>query len=57
VEDHGTALTEHAQCDAGFFVDFLREAPEAPGDEPDGGEQEAPKVPSRCASLCLFTCA
>ncbi|XP_056290618.1 LOW QUALITY PROTEIN: dynein axonemal heavy chain 5-like [Pseudoliparis swirei] len=51
VEDHGTALTEHAQCDAGFFVDFLREAPEAPGDEPDGGEQEAPKVYEPIPSL------
>ncbi|XP_054862859.1 dynein axonemal heavy chain 5 isoform X2 [Amphiprion ocellaris] len=43
VEDHGRALTEHAQWDS-CFVDFLREAPEATGDEPEDPELEAPKV-------------
>lgn len=42
-EDHGRALTEHAQRDS-CFVDFLREAPEATGDEPEDTELEAPKV-------------
>ncbi|XP_042337503.1 dynein axonemal heavy chain 5-like, partial [Plectropomus leopardus] len=41
-EDHGKALTEHAQWDS-LFVDFLREAPEATGDEPEDSELEAPK--------------
>ena len=27
-----------------FFVDFLRDAPEATGDEPDDADLEAPKV-------------
>ncbi|XP_051241668.1 dynein axonemal heavy chain 5 isoform X2 [Dicentrarchus labrax] len=43
VEDHGRALTEHAQWDS-CFVDFLREAPEATGDEPEDTELEAPKM-------------
>ncbi|TKS87316.1 Dynein heavy chain 5, axonemal [Collichthys lucidus] len=43
VEDHGKALTEHAQWES-CFVDFLREAPEATGDEPEDTELEAPKV-------------
>lgn len=43
VEDHGRAVTEHAQWDS-CFVDFLREAPEATGDEPEDTELEAPKV-------------
>lgn len=54
VEDHGRALTEHAQWD-GCFVDFLREAPEAAGDEPEDTEPEAPKVSRTepCASSAL----
>lgn len=43
MEDHGKALTEHAQWDS-CFVDFLREAPEATGDEPEDAELDAPKV-------------
>uniref|UniRef100_A0A671WTD6 Dynein, axonemal, heavy chain 5 n=1 Tax=Sparus aurata TaxID=8175 RepID=A0A671WTD6_SPAAU len=43
LEDHGKALTEHAQWDS-CFVDFLREAPEATGDEPEDSELEAPKT-------------
>lgn len=43
MEDHGRALTEHAQWNS-CFVDFLREAPEATGDEPEDAELEAPKV-------------
>lgn len=43
MEDHGRALTEHAQWNS-CFVDFLREAPEATGDELEDAELEAPKV-------------
>ncbi|XP_028289911.1 dynein heavy chain 5, axonemal [Gouania willdenowi] len=43
VEDHGKAFTEHAQWNS-CFVDFLREAPEATGDEPEESDVEAPKV-------------
>ncbi|KAM9337116.1 dynein axonemal heavy chain 5 [Symphorus nematophorus] len=50
VEDHGKALTEHAQWDS-CFVDFLREAPEATGDEPEDAELEAPKVYEPIPSL------
>ncbi|KAL7373953.1 hypothetical protein ABVT39_018239 [Epinephelus coioides] len=50
VKDHGRALTEHAQWDS-FFVDFLRDAPEATGDEPEDTELEAPKVYEPIPSL------
>ncbi|XP_041817844.1 dynein heavy chain 5, axonemal [Chelmon rostratus] len=50
VEDHGRTLTEHAQWDCSF-VDFLREAPEATGDEPEDAELEAPKVYEPIPSL------
>ncbi|XP_010766079.1 LOW QUALITY PROTEIN: dynein heavy chain 5, axonemal-like, partial [Notothenia coriiceps] len=50
VDDHGKAVIEHAQWDS-FFVDFLREAPEATGDEPEDGELEAPKVYEPIPSL------
>ncbi|KAK5935878.1 hypothetical protein CgunFtcFv8_021195 [Champsocephalus gunnari] len=50
VEDHGKAVIEHAQWDS-FFVDFLREAPEATGDDPEDGELEAPKVYEPIPSL------
>ncbi|KAJ4946954.1 hypothetical protein JOQ06_008997, partial [Pogonophryne albipinna] len=50
VEDHGKAVIEHAQWDS-FFVDFLREAPEATGDDPEDGELEAPKVYEPLPSL------
>ncbi|KAM7390019.1 hypothetical protein PAMA_008269 [Pampus argenteus] len=50
VEDHGRGLTEHAQWDS-CFVDFLREAPEATGDEPEDTELEAPKVYEPIPSL------
>lgn len=43
MKHHGRALTEHAQWNS-FFVDFLREAPEVMGDEPEDTELEAPKV-------------
>ncbi|XP_072307391.1 dynein axonemal heavy chain 5 [Eucyclogobius newberryi] len=49
-EDHGTSLTEHAQWSSSF-VDFLREAPEATGDEPDDKEQEEPKLYEPVPSL------
>ncbi|XP_029979746.1 dynein heavy chain 5, axonemal [Sphaeramia orbicularis] len=42
-EDHGKTLTEHAQWNS-CFVDFLRDAPEATGDEPEDVELEAPKL-------------
>ncbi|XP_045900393.1 dynein axonemal heavy chain 5 [Micropterus dolomieu] len=50
VEDHGRALTEHAQWNS-CFVDFLREAPEATGDEPEDTELEAPKMYEPIPSL------
>ncbi|XP_069033626.1 dynein axonemal heavy chain 5 [Embiotoca jacksoni] len=50
VEDHGRSLTEHAQWNS-CFVDFLREAPEATGDEAEGAELEAPKVYEPIPSL------
>ncbi|XP_062336343.1 LOW QUALITY PROTEIN: dynein axonemal heavy chain 5-like [Osmerus eperlanus] len=50
VEDHGSALTEHAQWDS-YFVDFLRDAPEATGEEPDDADLEAPKVYEPIPSL------
>lgn len=53
VEDHGRALTEHAQWNS-CFVDFLREAPEATGDEPEDAELEAPKVYEPIPSLDLL---
>ncbi|XP_055363688.1 dynein axonemal heavy chain 5 [Betta splendens] len=49
-EDHGKALTEHAQWDS-CFVDFLREAPEVTGEEPEDTELEAPKVYEPIPSL------
>ncbi|XP_034534414.1 dynein heavy chain 5, axonemal [Notolabrus celidotus] len=49
-EDHGKAVTEHAQWDS-CFVDFLREAPEATGDEPEEAELETPKVYEPIPSL------
>uniref|UniRef100_A0A3B4BEF3 Dynein, axonemal, heavy chain 5 n=1 Tax=Periophthalmus magnuspinnatus TaxID=409849 RepID=A0A3B4BEF3_9GOBI len=49
-EDHGKALTEHAQWNSSF-VDFLREAPEATGDEPEEVELEAPKLYEPVSSL------
>ncbi|XP_026147559.1 dynein heavy chain 5, axonemal isoform X2 [Mastacembelus armatus] len=50
VEDHGRALTEHSQWNS-CFVDFLRDAPEAMGDEPEDVELEAPKVYEPIPSL------
>nr|XP_043900355.1 dynein axonemal heavy chain 8 isoform X2 [Solea senegalensis] len=50
VEDHGKALIERAQWDS-CFVDFLREAPEATGDEPEDTELEALKVYEPIPSL------
>ncbi|KAK1173586.1 dynein heavy chain 5, axonemal isoform X1 [Acipenser oxyrinchus oxyrinchus] len=42
-EDHGSSIIESAQKEA-YFVDFLRDAPEATGDEPDDAELDAPKI-------------
>ncbi|XP_074550150.1 dynein axonemal heavy chain 5 [Halichoeres trimaculatus] len=50
VEDHGKAVTEHAQWDSSF-VDFLRDAPEATGDEPEDADLEAPKIYEPIPSL------
>ncbi|XP_060921113.1 dynein axonemal heavy chain 5 [Labrus mixtus] len=50
VEDHGRAVIEHAQWNS-CFVDFMREAPEATGDEPEDVELEAPKVYEPIPSL------
>lgn len=41
--DHGAAVTEHALWSSSF-VDFLREAPDATGEEAEDGELDAPKV-------------
>ncbi|XP_078614020.1 dynein axonemal heavy chain 5-like isoform X3 [Branchiostoma floridae x Branchiostoma japonicum] len=51
-EDMGTALAENVkEGDSAYFVDFLRDAPEAtglpppnPGDEPDDADLDAPKI-------------
>ncbi|XP_061778474.1 dynein axonemal heavy chain 5-like [Nerophis ophidion] len=50
VEDHGKDLTEHIHWDSSF-VDFLRDAPEATGDEPEDSVLEAPKVYEPTLSL------
>uniref|UniRef100_A0A3Q3MRY3 Dynein, axonemal, heavy chain 5 like n=1 Tax=Mastacembelus armatus TaxID=205130 RepID=A0A3Q3MRY3_9TELE len=44
------SLTEHSQWNS-CFVDFLRDAPEAMGDEPEDVELEAPKVYEPIPSL------
>ncbi|KAJ8375368.1 hypothetical protein SKAU_G00059480 [Synaphobranchus kaupii] len=49
-EDHGAALIENAPKDT-YFVDFLREAPEATGDEPEDADLEAPKIYEPIPSL------
>ncbi|MBN3299228.1 DYH5 protein, partial [Amia calva] len=43
VEDLGAVLMEKAPQEA-YFVDFLRDAPEATGEEPEDAELEAPKI-------------
>ncbi|XP_062377845.1 dynein axonemal heavy chain 5 [Sardina pilchardus] len=42
-EDHGVDLVAQAAADV-YFVDFLRDAAESTGDEPDDAEPETPKV-------------
>uniref|UniRef100_A0A673Z5Z6 Dynein heavy chain 5, axonemal-like n=1 Tax=Salmo trutta TaxID=8032 RepID=A0A673Z5Z6_SALTR len=42
-KEHGTAMIEHPQWEA-YFVDFLKDAPETTGEEPEDMELEAPKV-------------
>ncbi|XP_029442962.1 dynein heavy chain 5, axonemal-like [Rhinatrema bivittatum] len=42
-EDHGQDLVDSAAKES-YFVDFLRDAPEATGDEPEDVELEAPKI-------------
>ena len=37
-----------------YFVDFLREAPEPTGDEPEDADMEAPKV-YEMVSVCLHS--
>nr|XP_015210363.1 PREDICTED: dynein heavy chain 5, axonemal-like [Lepisosteus oculatus] len=43
IEDHGAPLIEKTPKEA-YFVDFLRDAPEATGDEPEDADLEAPKI-------------
>ncbi|XP_078695417.1 dynein axonemal heavy chain 5-like [Branchiostoma floridae x Branchiostoma belcheri] len=44
-EDMGTALADNVKDgDSAYFVDFLRDAPEATGDEPDDADLDAPKI-------------
>lgn len=46
-------------CPDPYFVDFLRDAPEPTGDEPDDADMEAPKVYEMVSELyiqfCLYT--
>ncbi|XP_007895756.2 dynein axonemal heavy chain 5 [Callorhinchus milii] len=42
-DDHGEVILANIQQES-FFVDFLRDAPEATGDEPEDMELENPKV-------------
>nr|XP_033786541.1 dynein heavy chain 5, axonemal-like [Geotrypetes seraphini] len=42
-ENHGKDLVESAPKES-YFVDFLRDAPEATGDEPEDAELENPKI-------------
>ncbi|XP_073486924.1 dynein axonemal heavy chain 5-like [Aquarana catesbeiana] len=42
-EDHGQELLQSVPKES-YFVDFLRDAPEATGDEPDDADLEAPKI-------------
>ena len=46
-------MIEHAQWDS-CFVDFLREAPEVTGDEPDDFDLDAPKVSNIYSFLSSF---
>lgn len=43
VQDHGPGLAEQGPTEA-YFVDFLRDAPEMTGDEPEDAEAETPKI-------------
>lgn len=43
VEDHGPSLLERGPWEE-YFVDFLRDAPELTGDEPEDTETETPKI-------------
>ncbi|RXN24689.1 dynein heavy chain axonemal-like protein [Labeo rohita] len=43
VQDHGPALVEQGPTET-YFVDFLRDAPEMTGDEPEDAEAETPKI-------------
>ncbi|XP_067233367.1 dynein axonemal heavy chain 5-like [Chanodichthys erythropterus] len=43
VQDHGPGLLEQGPWEE-YFVDFLRDAPEMTGDEPEDAEVETPKV-------------
>ncbi|KAL0156380.1 hypothetical protein M9458_047626, partial [Cirrhinus mrigala] len=43
VQDHGPGLVEQGPTET-YFVDFLRDAPEMTGDEPEDAEAEAPKI-------------
>ncbi|XP_061094941.1 dynein axonemal heavy chain 5 [Conger conger] len=49
-EDHGAALIDNAPKDT-YFVDFLRDAPEVTGDEPEDADLEAPKIYEPIPSL------
>lgn len=42
-EDHGSGLLEPGPWEE-YFVDFLRDAPEMTGDEPEDAEAETPKI-------------
>ncbi|XP_002666734.3 dynein axonemal heavy chain 5 [Danio rerio] len=42
-QDHGPSLLEQGPWQ-GYFVDFLRDAPEMTGEEPEDAEEETPKV-------------
>ncbi|XP_072567808.1 dynein axonemal heavy chain 5 [Paramormyrops kingsleyae] len=52
--DHGASLAADSPRDS-YFVDFLRDAPEATGDEPEEAELEAPKVYEPVPSLDVLS--
>ncbi|XP_032818620.1 dynein axonemal heavy chain 5-like isoform X1 [Petromyzon marinus] len=43
LDDHGTAAAASMEAEV-YFVDFMRDAPEPTGEEPDDADLEAPKV-------------
>ena len=38
-----------------YFVDFLRDAPEPTGDEPEDADLDAPKIYEQVRKHCMYT--